>query len=59
MVQMGFPQWVANALGELFVNFSQNGANRTTDNVKLLTGHPPRSYEQFARDFAQVFGGKS
>jgi len=57
MVQMGVPQWIADGYGELFVNFSQNGADRVTDNVKLLTGHPPRSYEQFARDFAQVFGG--
>jgi uncharacterized protein YbjT (DUF2867 family) len=57
MVQMGFPQWVADAYGEIFVNFSQNGADRVTDNVERLTGHAPRSYEQFARDFAQVFGG--
>jgi len=56
MVQMGIPQWMADAYGELFVNFSQNGADRVTDNVKLLTGHPPRSFEQFVRDFAQVFG---
>ena len=48
---------MADAYGEIFVNFSQNGADRVTDNVERLTGHAPRSYEQFARDFAQVFGG--
>ena len=57
MVGMGFPEWVANGYSELFVNFSQGGGDRVTDDVKHLTGHPARSYEQFARDFAQAFGG--
>ena len=57
MVGMGMSQWDADAYGELFVNFSQNGMNRTTGNVERVTRHPARSYEQFARDFAQVFGG--
>ena len=59
MVGMGFPQWVADGYGELLVNFSQGGGDRTTNNVERLTGHPARSYEQFASDFAQVFGGGS
>jgi len=59
MIGMGLSQWDADTYGELLVNFSQGGMNRTTDNVELITGHPPRSYEQFAQDFAQVFGGRS
>ena len=28
------------------------------DEVHLVTGHPARPFEAFARDFAQVFGGE-
>jgi uncharacterized protein YbjT (DUF2867 family) len=59
MVGMGFPEWIAKGYVEVFEGFSENFANRVTDNVATLTGHPARSFEQFARDFAQVFGGGS
>jgi uncharacterized protein YbjT (DUF2867 family) len=55
MVSMGFPEWIARGYGELMEGFSEGFANRVTDNVEILTGHPARSFEQFARDFAQVF----
>ena len=55
MLSMGFPEWIARGYGELMVGFSQGFADRTTDNVATLTGHPARSIEQFARDYAQVF----
>ena len=57
MVGMGFPEWIAKGYVELSEGFSEGFANRTTDNVPILAGHPARSFEQFARDFAQVFGG--
>ena len=57
MVAMGFPDWIARGYGELMDGFGKNFANRVTDSVATLTGHPPGSFEQFARDFAQVFGG--
>lgn len=56
MIGMGFSQWSADVFGELFVNFSNGGMDRTTNHVELITGHPARSYEEFAHDFAQVFG---
>lgn len=59
MVGMGFPQWVAEGYVELFVNFANNGADLTTDSVQTLTGHAPRSIDDFARDFAPAFGGPS
>jgi len=59
MVSMGVPEWIASGYGELMEGFSQGFASRTTANVETLTGHPARSFEQFARDFAQVFGGGS
>ena len=55
MMSMGIPEWIARGFGELMAGFSQGFANRTTDNVATLTGHPARSIEQFARDYAQVF----
>jgi uncharacterized protein YbjT (DUF2867 family) len=57
MVGMGFPEWIAKGYGELMEGFSEGFADRATDNVATLTGHPARSFEQFARDYAQVFGG--
>jgi uncharacterized protein YbjT (DUF2867 family) len=56
MLSMGFPEWIARGYGELMAGFSEGFANRTTDNVATLTGHPARSIEQFARDYAKVFG---
>ena len=56
MVGMGLPEWIAKGYVELSEGFSENFANSTTGNVATLTGHPARSFEQFARDFAQVFG---
>jgi hypothetical protein len=56
MLGMGVPEWIAKGYVELSEGFSENFANRATDNVATLTGHPARSFEQFARDFAPVFG---
>ena len=57
MVGMGMPQVMADAFGELFPNFANNGADRATDDVEKVTGHPPRSINDFAGDFAGMFGG--
>lgn len=57
MVGMGFPEWIAKGYVELSEGFSEGFANSVTDNVATLAGHPARSFEQFARDHAQVFGG--
>lgn len=59
MVGMGFPEWIARGYGELMEGFSEGFANRVTDNVPTLTGHPARSFEQYATDFAQVYGGRA
>jgi uncharacterized protein YbjT (DUF2867 family) len=57
MVGMGFPEWIAEGYVELMEGFSEGFADSVTDSVAVLTGHPARSFEQFARDFAHVFGG--
>jgi uncharacterized protein YbjT (DUF2867 family) len=58
MTGMGMPEWIAKGYVELMEGFSENFANSTTKNVEILTGHPARSFEQFAADFAQVFSGE-
>jgi uncharacterized protein YbjT (DUF2867 family) len=59
MVGMGLPEWIAKGYVELSEGFSEDFANSTTDNVATLNGHAARSFEQFAGDFAQAFGGAS
>ena len=56
MLGMGLSEWTANGFAELMEGFIEGFADATTDNVALLTGHPARSFETFAQDFAQVFG---
>jgi uncharacterized protein YbjT (DUF2867 family) len=58
MVGMGVPEWIAKGYVELSEGFSADFANSTTKNVEILTGHPARSFEQFANDFARVFDNK-
>ena len=56
MLSLGFPEWTARGYGELMHGFSQGFANRASDSVATLTGRPARSIDQFAHDYAQVFG---
>ena len=59
MVGMGIPEWIAKGYAELSEGFVEGFADSVSDKVLTLTGHPARSFEQFATDFAQVFGGGS
>ena len=57
MVSVGLSEWMADAMTEYNTAFSEGYGDFATPDVEELTGHPARSYETFARDFAQVFGG--
>jgi uncharacterized protein YbjT (DUF2867 family) len=57
MTGLGIPEWIAKGYVELSEGFSENFANNTTKNVEILTGHPARSFEEFAADFAHIFTG--
>ncbi len=57
MIGMGVPEWIVDGYVELSVGFENNFANTTTDGVEKLAGHAPRSFEQFAADFAGVWQG--
>jgi uncharacterized protein YbjT (DUF2867 family) len=55
MVGMGMPEWIADGYVELNQGFEHNFANTATDGVQQLAGHAPRTFGQFARDFASVW----
>jgi uncharacterized protein YbjT (DUF2867 family) len=57
MVALGVPGWIAEGYAELGAGFEQGFADLTTDAVERLSGHEPRGFEQFARDFAELFAG--
>ncbi len=45
----------ADAYNEYNEAFSEGSGDFTTNDVEEITGHPARSYETFARDFAEAF----
>ena len=57
MIGIGLPKWTADAFGEYMTAFSEGYGDFTTPDVENVTGHAARSYETFAHDFAEAFGG--
>ena len=57
LLGMGIPEWIVGANLEFFQKFSEGGGNQVTGDFEELTGHAPRSYETFGKDFASVFAG--
>jgi uncharacterized protein YbjT (DUF2867 family) len=55
LLKGGLPEWNARALVELYGVIATRAAARVTDTVERLTGHPPISFAQFARDHAGAF----
>ena len=55
MLDMGVPDWVAGALADYTVVFSNNYVDFFTDDVKNITGESARTYKEFARDFVGAF----
>ena len=57
LLGMGMPDWVIEGYVELMEGFKEGYADSTTPFVEQLTGHPARSFETFAHDFADAFRG--
>jgi len=55
MMGMGFPEFIVDGYVELSQGFSQGFANTTNDNVEALSGHAPRSIDDFTKDFKSFF----
>ncbi len=58
-IGMGAPKWLAEAFCEYFENYRKGGSAGVSNDFEKVTGHPPRSFDTFARDFAQYFGGSA
>ena len=57
MMGMGFPEFFVDGYVELSQGFAKGFADTTTGNVEALTGHAPRSIDDFTKDFKSYFGG--
>ena len=55
MISMGMSAQIAAAWVQLARMIAQGAADMVTDNVKSITGKEPRSFDQFAREFAGAF----
>lgn len=57
IISMGMSEWFGDAMSEYFQAFSEGYGDFTSPDVEKVTGNLPRSYETFASNFDQVFGG--
>ncbi len=57
MMAMGMPDWMADGWTAMAVMIASGAANMVTPMVKEVTGQEPRSFDQFARDYAGAFKG--
>jgi uncharacterized protein YbjT (DUF2867 family) len=52
---LGFPEWQADGLVEDYAHYRRGEAEAVTSGVQDAIGKAPRSFEEFARDYAAVF----
>jgi uncharacterized protein YbjT (DUF2867 family) len=55
LVGAGIPGFVAGQIVAVFGVLRQGAQERTSDAVRALTGHEPRTFARFARDHASLF----
>jgi uncharacterized protein YbjT (DUF2867 family) len=55
MLAAGVPRWLADDMLVLFASFREGYGSSVSPTVETVTGKPPRSFRQFARDSAQRF----
>lgn len=55
MEQAGLPPWYAAGLGELYELYADGQAEGVSGDVERVLGRPPRDFDAFARDHAEVF----
>ena len=52
---LGFPEWQADGLVEDYAHYRRGEAEAVTSGVQDAIGKAPRSFEEFARDYAAMF----
>ena len=57
MLEMGIPEWKADALNEYARAHSQGYSDFTTEDFEQLTGHRTTPFSKFASDFERMFRG--
>jgi uncharacterized protein YbjT (DUF2867 family) len=55
----GVPAWFAGDMATLQSMLADGYEEDATDDVRLVTGSPPRTLDQFAADFADCFRGRT
>lgn len=58
MLAMGMDEWLADALLDLMATWPAGRYAGVTEYVEKITGKKPRTFEDFARDYAASFRGK-
>jgi uncharacterized protein YbjT (DUF2867 family) len=51
----GVPRWLVDDMLLLFASFRDGYGAAVSDSVQAVTGHKPRTFRQFARDYAAAF----
>jgi hypothetical protein len=49
------PVWQADGLVEDYDHYKRGGAEAVSSAVASITGHPSRTFSQFARDYRDAF----
>jgi len=55
MVGMGMGEWLASSILEFFQPVGIEGGGKVTGDVQKVLGRPPRSFDDWARDFSGAF----
>jgi uncharacterized protein YbjT (DUF2867 family) len=55
LADLGFPAWQADGLLEEFAMYRRGEAAGVEPGLREALGRPPRSFEEFARDYAPLF----
>lgn len=55
LTHVGLPEWRVNAVCDEFKLLSEKASAETTNNIEQITGHPPTSVEQFAKDHIALY----
>ena len=55
LAELGFPAWQADGLLEEFAMYRRGEAAEIEPGVHEALGRPPRSFDEFARDYASLF----